>query len=136
MDVDERIVTEVWERQALDASALAALGLRVVHRGVPSDAGGPDYQDVILSRDDREFLSGDIEFHVRSSDWVRHRHHLDSRYCGVILHVVWQDDARGTVNARGERVPTLEVGRAVRADVVPRLTASTVELLPHPCVSS
>jgi hypothetical protein len=47
--IDEALVVQIWERQAFDCAALAALGLHVVFRGVPSDAGGPDYQDVVFT---------------------------------------------------------------------------------------
>ncbi|HZU13118.1 MAG TPA: DUF2851 family protein [Chloroflexota bacterium] len=108
--IDERVVADAWERQAFDRSALVSLGLNVVSRGLPSDAGGPDYQDAILASSDRSLIQGDVEFHVRSSDWYVHRHHEDSRYDNVILHVVWDVDTAETVTADGRLVPTLAVG--------------------------
>lgn len=128
--VDERAVVEGWERQLFSASSLDALGLRVMFRGVPSDAGGPDYQDVLLVRAERFLLSGDVEFHVRSSDWYTHGHHRDSRYDRVILHVVWLDDAAETRTSSGNRVPVLELGTDRVSAVSPGGT------LEHPCVAA
>lgn len=129
--IDERLVTEFWERQALDPSALAALGLRVVYRGVPSDAGGPDYQEAMLSTASSGLVRGDVEFHVRSSHWYAHGHHHNAAYNDVILHVVWEDDAGATVREDGELVPTLAlVGQTRPLRSGPRQR----ELIEHPCV--
>ena len=105
--VDERFVVGLWESQTIDPASLQRLGIRVIFRGIPSDAGGPDYQDAILSIQEREIARGDVEFHVRASDWYRHGHHHDSQYNRVILHVVWIDDAVETVRADGRHIPVL-----------------------------
>lgn len=134
--VDERLVASLWERQAFDPAILERLGISVVFRGVPSDAGGPDYQDAILSWSNRELVRGDVEFHVRSSDWKRHGHHADPRYNQVVLHIVWSDDGTPAIRADGRTVPTLEVGFDVTDESAPTLDSNPASLLPHPCVSS
>lgn len=37
-------------------------------------------------------LAGNIEIHVKSSDWCFHQHSGDLAYNNVILHVVYTDD--------------------------------------------
>jgi hypothetical protein len=132
--IDERLVAQLWERQAFDPSALAGLGLRVVFRGVPSDAGGPDYQDAILSQDERGLVAGDIEFHVLTSDWYRHGHQRDPRYNRVVLHVVWQDDGGETVRADGRSIPRLALSCWSRLQELPSEALEPPRLLTHPCV--
>ncbi len=51
--------------------------------------------------------SGNIEVHVKSSDWYLHKHQNDDSYNNVILHVVYQHDKEVVVN--GEIIPTLEL---------------------------
>ncbi|MGH2442593.1 MAG: DUF2851 family protein, partial [Chloroflexota bacterium] len=130
--VDERQVFQAWERQAFDPGVLRDLGFTVVFRGVPSDAGGPDYQEAVLSLDGRSLLSGDVEFHVNSSDWYRHGHHRDRQYNNVILHVVWLDDAGQTLTAEQRAVPTVAIGGSVQT--LPRAGGAPL-LRPHRCVS-
>lgn len=131
--IDERLVAELWERQAFDSSALASLGLGVVYRGVPSDAGGPDYQEALLSTAASGLVRGDVEFHVQSTQWYVHGHDRNAAYNDVILHVVWDDDAGATVREDGELVPTLALQEYAPALVsVPRQRP----LVEHPCVAA
>lgn len=67
---------------------------------------GPDFHLGSFTVDSIMFV-GNIEIHVRSSDWFTHKHHLDSRYHGVILHVVYEDDKPLIID--GKAIPTLEL---------------------------
>lgn len=130
--VDERLVAEIWERQAFDQTALDGLGLRVLFRGLPSDAGGPDYQDALLISAGRTAVAGDVEFHIRSSDWYAHGHDRDPQYRNVILHIVWEHDGRATHTVDGEIIPILTVGESPTINSVPAVSA----LQQHPCVAA
>jgi hypothetical protein len=132
--VDERFVVSVWEHGAFDSAGLDGLGLQLVFRGVPSDAGGPDYQDALFSFGGREIVRGDIEFHVRSSEWVRHGHHLNAHYNQVVLHVVWEKDTEETVRQDGVKVPVLALDRL--AKYLPDVPLQQPALLSHPCESA
>lgn len=132
LHVDERTVADIWERQAFDRSALAALGLAVLFRGLPSDAGGPDYQEVVLARDGRSVITGDVEFHVTVSDWYAHGHHRDPHYESVVLHVAWQGTGE-TRTLSGRVVPTLVLREAMPSGVPVQLGLARVT---HPCVAA
>ena len=68
---------------------------------------GPDYSHARIRIDGREWV-GNVEIHVCSSDWLRHKHHLDKAYDTVILHVVRTAD-KPIYNSRGERIPQCEL---------------------------
>jgi hypothetical protein len=132
--VDERLVSAIWERQAFARSGLDELRLDVIFRGVPSDAGGPDYQNAILAFGDGSLITGDVEFHVLASDWYRHGHAGDPRYNGVILHVVWTADGRAPVRADGATIPQLVLSRHVEARLLDRTMPPSLHQ--HPCVAA
>lgn len=71
---------------------------------------GPDF---FLSkiRYENLILVGSVEMHVSSSDWYRHKHHLDPAYDNVILHVVFNHDRE--VFVQGKALPVLELKRFI-----------------------
>jgi hypothetical protein len=134
--IDERVVVRLWERQEVPPAALSALRLQVIFRGLPSDAGGPDYQEAVLSVSDKRVVTGDIEFHVNSGDWYRHGHHLNPRYNGVILHVVWFDDATETRTEEGRSVPVLALERYEHLCSVFSPDLAESPSVPHLCLAA
>ena len=94
--------------------------VRVVFPGYPGGSMGPDVHDAVLRLPSflypvadgelqlgpSEKYVGDIEFHIRASDWEAHQHHTDARYNNVILHVVLICDRAGpTIRQDGQIVP-------------------------------
>lgn len=92
--VTEDFVTWVWAAQRFRTDSLRDhLGhtLEVVYRGRRWGQGRADFQDALIAFDGR-LEQGDVEVHVRSSDWHAHGHHMDPHYDRVVLHVVlWRD---------------------------------------------
>ncbi len=80
----------------------------VIHRfGYQNHDAGPDFSDARVQIGDQLWV-GNIEIHVRSSDWNRHAHQDDRAYNNVILHVVYEHDSE-VQNARGIILPTLSL---------------------------
>jgi hypothetical protein len=103
----------LWEGQRFPGSALVTADgrpLRVIFRGQPGRGPGPDFRGAIISIPDG-LLQGDVELHVRTSDFRRHRHHLDPAYAGVALHVVFFHDETGeTALPGGGSAPVAALG--------------------------
>ena len=79
---------------------------QLVFAGRSGGSAGPDVRDAVLQLSNGEQRIGDIEFHVRTNDWVAHRHATDPRYNNVILHVVLLcDDLQPTVRQDGYAIP-------------------------------
>ena len=72
-------------------------------------------------------IMGDIEIHVKSSDWRAHRHHLNPRYNQVILHVVMKHDRKTAI--------TLENGRSIPTLALDKYTEGPVPLV-YPRIAS
>ena len=74
--------------------------------GIYNNESGPDFfnGEVII---DGLRWRGNIELHVKSSDWYMHKHHYDKAYDNVILHVVYKYDTPVYIN--GRLLPTLEL---------------------------
>ncbi|MBI2858138.1 MAG: DUF2851 family protein [Chloroflexi bacterium] len=108
--LSEKQVVQIWTRHLLERTPLVVEGgqaLEILYPGRANDDRGADFRDAVIAVN-REKLKGDIEVHVRSSDWQAHGHHNDASYNRVILHVVMWHDTRGvTVLQDGREVPIL-----------------------------
>ena len=90
--------------------------LQVINCGTHNtDNSGPDFFNAQLIIEDQKW-AGNIEIHIKSSDWYAHNHQNDVAYNNVILHVVWEHDVE-IYRADNSPIPTL---------VLQHITAETV----------
>lgn len=107
---EDEVVRRWW---ALPAGACLHLSngacYRLLFAGQRGSSAGPDVHDAVFvpgPEGAAQALVGDVEFHVRASDWFAHQHHTDARYNGVVLHVVLLcDDDRPTRRQDGCAIP-------------------------------
>lgn len=79
--------------------------LRILSHGTINTDSGPDFFDARVTIDG-QFWSGNIEMHLRSSDWTKHGHSQDKAYDNVILHVVLEND-EDIKDVHGRSIPVL-----------------------------
>ncbi len=81
--------------------------VEVISPGRHNADAGPDFLDARL-RIGGTLWVGNVEIHLRSSDWYRHHHDSDGAYDTVVLHVVEDADCDVTTSG-GVRIPQLRV---------------------------
>ncbi|MFD2696670.1 DUF2851 family protein [Mesonia sediminis] len=69
------------------------------------DKSGPDFFDARIQID-HQLWAGNVEIHLKASDWFAHHHHTDKAYDNVILHVVWEEDMP-VYRSDGSSIPSL-----------------------------
>ncbi len=131
----ERELTALWLLGRVPEDALPWSLLR------PGRAGrgpGADVREMCFLTAGGVPRAGDVEVHLRASDFARHGHHRDPAYDGVLLHLVWEDDQREPVRlAGGRRPPTVAAGPALGGD--PRRLRALLRLGPRgvtPCAEA
>jgi hypothetical protein len=67
---------------------------------------GPDFSNGKIKIGNVTWF-GNIELHLKSSDWYHHNHQLDRAYDNVILHVVYTHDQNVFINNKA--IPTIEL---------------------------
>jgi hypothetical protein len=119
----EEEIARRWWALPLNASLPLSNGdsCQLLYAGRPGGSLGPDVRDAVLrftshratttfagiNSQDATNTAGDVEIHIRASDWFAHQHHTDARYNNVMLHVVLIcDDSRPTLRQDGTAIPT------------------------------
>lgn len=98
----------IWQNRLLTSPSLALTDgtpIDILDPGVRNSASGPDFSNARIRMDGITW-SGNVEIHVRSSDWHRHHHGGDDNYDNIILHAVQEHD-REISRKNGQPIPTL-----------------------------
>jgi len=99
--------------------------------GVLNHNAGPDFLNAKVIIDEIEW-NGNIELHINTSDWKKHKHEYDKAYETTILHIVWNHDCN--VNySDGTQIPVISLKKRVSTDLILRYESIQASLLPIPC---
>ncbi len=112
----ESEIARIWQRQLLNRTGLATEKgepIEIIYPGRINDDRGGDFRDVVIATRGR-VIKGDVEVHVKSSDWRAHRHYQDAAYNRVILHVVqWHNSKQDTTLQNRRSVPILALDKYI-----------------------
>lgn len=120
MTLSEDILHFVWKYQLFvrqDLCTQSGEPVSVIHAGTHNRDAGPDFLAARLVIDAVAW-GGNVEIHVRSSDWERHGHHRDKAYNNVIMHVVHEHD-KAVCREDGTVLETLELKPRIPDSVLP-----------------
>lgn len=90
----EELMQYVWRFRLWPPSAMVTVDgqrIDVIDPGELNRGSGPDFFNAKISIGGQMWI-GNVEIHVRASDWMRHGHDSDRAYDNVVLHVVEIDD--------------------------------------------
>ena len=127
--MDEALLHYFWRNKLFATVPLVTTDgreLRILRTGVPHQDAGPDFKQAVVKVGELTW-AGDVEIHIRASDWLRHGHQHDGKYGAIVLHVVYEEDV-----GLGLPCPTLELKRYIPPSLIAEyehLSRST-ELLP------
>ncbi len=106
----EEFLQYIWQHQLFDAEKLRCASgekIEVLHPGIPNRNAGPDFFNAKIKIGDT-LWAGNVEIHLKSSDWEKHKHDKDPAYDNVILHVVGDND-KAVYNTVHKQIPTSEL---------------------------
>lgn len=92
--MQEDFLHYIWKYKKFEVSNLKTVTgdiISIVSVGAHNQNTGPDFFNAQLSIGN-QLWAGNVEIHVKSSDWYVHNHETDANYDNVILHVVWEHD--------------------------------------------
>ena len=96
----------------------AGEAIEIIRPGHYNRDAGPDFQNARIKIGTTLWV-GQVEIHLRSSEWKRHRHQENKAYDSVILHVVMKEDIP-IYRSNGSRIPCLELRSHISRAVLSR----------------
>lgn len=112
--MQEDLLHFAWRLKRFDLSDLQTTDgqtIEILQFGEANRHAGPDFTNARI-RLDNTLWAGNVEMHLKASDWLQHRHQEDRSYDNVILHVVLEED-EVIYRSNGQRIPCLELRRRI-----------------------
>jgi len=106
----ERLLQFIWQFQHFNKGELTTWqgeNLQIIFPGQCNTNQGPDFLEAKIKIGTTTW-AGNVELHLKTTEWEKHNHHRDDHYNNVILHVVWQHDA-----PHQNSIPVLELKERV-----------------------
>lgn len=106
--MNEKLFQLIWKHSLYNPSCLKTVSgedVTVIHPGRQNLDAGPDFIEAKV-RVGKTLLVGNVELHIHTSDWFRHKHQGNPAYSNLILHVVYHNDVPYTGN---DHIPLLSL---------------------------
>lgn len=90
----ENFLHYIWQHRKFKPTNLKTVAeesITILQVGVHNHNTGPDFFNAQIKIAE-QLWAGNVEIHIKSSDWFLHNHEQDPNYDNVILHVVWEHD--------------------------------------------
>jgi hypothetical protein len=94
MNYNEEILQSAWKFGFFDRENLKTVDgekIEVISVGLKNHNSGPDFFAARI-KSNGYIWAGNVEMHIKASDWYKHGHHKDKAYKNVILHIVAEFD--------------------------------------------
>lgn len=107
--MNEKYLHFIWKNKRLPFHRIQTVEGKDIHIldvGIHNHFSGPDFFNGKIGMQGIVH-QGNIELHVKSSDWNLHKHQFDDAYRNVILHVVYLHDE--LIFVEGLPLPTIEL---------------------------
>ncbi|MEN8119603.1 MAG: DUF2851 family protein [Bacteroidota bacterium] len=108
--MEEKILYFIWKYKLYNANQLISSEskhIQIINPGMQNFDAGPDFINAQI-KIDNTLWAGNVEMHLKSSDWNKHHHQKDKAYNNVILHVVLNNDTM-VYNENGDKIPLLKL---------------------------
>ena len=132
--MEEAFLHFIWKFQKFNKKALTTSSgdaLNIIKTGLFNSDAGPDFLNARIIVNDLTWC-GNIEIHIKSSDWDVHRHQQNPGYNNVILHVVWHHD-KEVVTPQGNQLPVLVLEDKINLELYDNYKSLISSISPVPC---
>lgn len=128
--MNERLLQFIWQHLYFNKEHLFTISgepVIILSQGLLNNNQGPDFVQARLSIA-HVLWAGNIELHLRTSDWEKHGHTGDEHYNNIILHVVWEHDVNDE-----QQIPVLELKDRIASSLLNRYHELMQQKIFIPC---
>ena len=115
----EDLFQYIWKMKLFDTNNLHTTdgeSITLIQVGLHNLNSGPDFLNAKI-KIGQTLWAGNVELHIKSSDWLLHKHQSDPSFQNIILHVVYTDD-KPLFYADGKPIKTLVLKNHISNDVI------------------
>lgn len=123
--MQEALLHHIWKFRLFDMNQLKTVGaetIEIIHPGQHNTDSGPDFFNARIRINDT-IWAGNVELHIKTSDWQKHHHQNDEAYDNVILHVVFENDL--TIKSSSSNDTTTNFSSLSKQSTIPILELKT-----------
>lgn len=110
----EEFLHHIWKFKLFEQKDLLTTNneaIEILKAGEHNLDSGPDFFNAKIRIGDT-LWAGNVEVHINTSDWRKHKHQFDKAYDNIILHVVNRADEK-LYRSNGEEIPTIEINKRI-----------------------
>jgi hypothetical protein len=114
----EAFLHYIWKMKLFSVTDLKTTegeNILILNCGEQNIHAGPDFANAKIKIGNTTW-AGNVEIHIKSSDWKQHKHEHDDAYKNVILHVVYEKDEDAL------QIPALELKKNIPANIYRQYT--------------
>jgi hypothetical protein len=118
MSFPEDFLHYLWKFRLFEQKNLKTISgevLEIISTGFHNKDSGPDFEQAKMRIGETVWV-GNVEIHIQSSDWDKHKHSLDAAYNNVILHVVYTYD-KAVFRNDGSEIQTLDLNKRIPKEI-------------------
>lgn len=117
--MNEALLHTIWKYKLLGRSNFVGTrqeAIEVVSTGEHNRDSGPDFFNSKVKINGL-MLAGNVEIHIKTSDWLKHKHQDDNVYNNLVLHVVYEHDVELEQNMENN-VSVLELKNIIKPSLL------------------
>lgn len=130
----EQFFQFIWQYSLYDgANLMTTSGEKIIvqFQGKQNTNAGPDFEEAKIRIDDT-LLVGNVELHLKTSDWYKHGHQNNKAYDNIILHIVLENDMPIEDNSS---VSILELSPHIPEHILQNYNALQYNIRQIPCAA-
>ena len=115
----EKFLQTLWKNKVfnpLNFRDTEGNAIEILEFGVINPNSGPDFHSAKIRTQNLIFY-GNIEIHIKSSDWYAHKHQYQKEYESIILHIVFEHD-KDIPELKTRNIPTIELKNYINPNLL------------------